>query len=77
MVTDKRGGFSKSESTTETVIPILEAHLIQLAHRRNYQLRNIKGTNFWREAIVPGIVNNKTRNFDNATNSLRGTLGID
>ena len=76
MVTEKGGKFSISKSVATTVVPNLEDYLILLALRRNPLLRNIKGTKFWREAVVPGVVNNRTKRFDEATKSLRVTLEL-
>ena len=66
--------FAKPSSNGHGDIKTLEDLLIGMAYARNQKLLNIRGTKFFKEAVVPGVMNSPKRKPHEAETSLRGIL---
>lgn len=64
-------GFAKASVNNLSVIDQLEGMLIRMALKRNPELRNIRGTSFWSNVCVPGIMNSPKGSHSPATRRLK------
>jgi hypothetical protein len=75
-VTPTTKSFAKPSVNNDRGVEALEDFLIGIAYTRNRDLTNIRGTQFLKEATVPGVLNTPPGKPSNAASALKRALGL-